>query len=37
MKGTLDAAAKKLGIDVQAISNTEILSAAIFGDSVANF
>ena len=37
MKGTLDAAAKKLGVDVQAISNTEVLSAAIFGDSVANF
>jgi uncharacterized protein YbjQ (UPF0145 family) len=37
MKGTLDAAAKKLGVDVQAISNTEVLSVAIFGDSVANF
>jgi uncharacterized protein YbjQ (UPF0145 family) len=37
MKGTLDAAAKKLGIDIQAVSSEELLSSAVFGDSVANF
>jgi len=35
MQGTLDAAAKKLGIDIRAVSDWEVLSALTFGDSVA--
>jgi uncharacterized protein YbjQ (UPF0145 family) len=37
MSGTLDAAAKKLGIDIRAISEGELMSALVFGDSSANF
>jgi uncharacterized protein YbjQ (UPF0145 family) len=37
MQGVLDAAAKRLGIDIRAVSDREVLSALTLGDSVANF
>ncbi len=37
MKGVLDAAARKLGIDLQAVSDSEVMSALVLGDSVANY
>ena len=37
LKGVLDAAARKLGIDTRAVTDSEVLSALVFGDSVANF
>jgi len=36
-QGTLDAAAKKMGIDIRAVSDWEFLSALSYGDSVASF
>ena len=36
-EGVLDRAAKQLGIDIRAIQGDEVVSALIFGDSVANF
>src|SRR5450756_335667 len=35
--GVLDAAARELGISSQAITSDEVVSALVFGDSVANF
>jgi uncharacterized protein YbjQ (UPF0145 family) len=37
LRGVLDAAAKKLGIDIRAVTDTEFLSAFATGDSVANY
>lgn len=37
LRGVLDAAAQKLGVNIQAVTDSEMLSAVVLGDSVANF